>query len=80
MRGVTKGNMSQREKDLSNFLGKNIADWIEKHETSRDELLCAISPIICVLFIDESPYKDDIHKKLQDIDDFCNFLKFVAKK
>ena len=80
MRGVEYGKMTKREKDMLFFLGENIANWIEKYQTNRGELLCVISRLCAVLFTQNTPYKDDIPKKIQDIDDFCNFLKFMTRK
>ena len=78
MRGVTYGKMTKREKDLLFFLGENVANWMEKHKTNRGELLCVLSSLCGVLFTQDTPYKGDIPKQIQDIDDFCNYLKFLA--
>jgi len=79
MRGVTYGKRTKREKEMLFFVGETIANWIEKHKTDRRELLCVLSTLCGVVFTEDTPYKDDILKQVKDIDDFCNYLKFLAK-
>lgn len=80
MRGVEYGKITKREEELLYFLGENIANWIEKHKTERSELLCALSGVCAVVFTVDTPYKKDFPMQVQDIDDFCNYIKFMAIK
>ncbi len=78
MRGVEYGKMTEKEKHMLFYLGECLAKWIERHNTNRGELLCVVSHLCGVLFTEDTPYKNDIPKQVEDINDFCNYLKFLA--
>ena len=78
MRGVEYGKMTKRETDMLFYMGESIANWIDKNNNTRGELLCVISHLCAVLFTEDTPYKGDIPKQVQDINDFCNYLKFMT--
>ena len=80
MRGVEYCKITKREVELLYFLGENIANWIEKHKTERSELLCALAGMCAVVFTVDTPHKEDVAMQVQGIDDFCNYLKFMATK
>jgi hypothetical protein len=77
-KGITFDKPTKRENDLMYYLGNCIADWIEKNETEREELLCAFSLICSIMFTTNTPITD-VEDQCKEIDAFCEFLKLRAR-
>lgn len=80
METIKPSKMTQKEKDLTFALGGFLEDWVSKNKTERSELMCAVSMVCAVLFIEETPFKGNLDKQFREIDAFCNYLKFLAGK
>lgn len=76
---IEYGSMSEREKELMRHIGTCIADWIEIHKSTRAEMLCSLSMIFHALFSRDTPIKD-VEEQCKEIDAFCEYLKFMARK
>jgi hypothetical protein len=74
-----EGRMTEREKELMFYLGNCIADYIEKHKSTRQEMLCALSLNFHALFSKDTPIVD-VEEQCAEIDSFCDYLKFRARR
>ena len=72
------GFYTEKEVNLSLYLGNCISDWIEKHETDRTELIAALSTILLIMFTKQT--RLDTEGQCKEIDNFCDFLKDIARK
>jgi hypothetical protein len=79
MKGVESGSVTKREKELIFYLGNCLGDWIEKNKSTRQEMLCAMSLIFHTIFSVDTPI-NNIEEQCKEIDSFCEYLKFMARK
>ncbi len=79
IKGMDRRELSKSERELLYHLGESIANWIETHQTERGELIAAISLICVMIFTKETPIKD-IDKQCEEIDSFCDYIKFMSRK
>jgi hypothetical protein len=78
MNGIEYGKMTEREKKLMFHIGNSIADWIEVHKSTRQEMLCALSIIFHSLFSVDTPILG-VKEQCNEIDAFCDYLKLMAR-
>lgn len=78
-KGIEWGKPTEREHKLIIYLGGCIANWIEKNDTVREELMCAFTLICSLIFTVDTPIKD-VEGQCQEIDAFCEFLKLRARQ
>lgn len=78
--GVEFGEKNDTEWGLLVELGECIAKCAEDKNLKRGELLCVLSTLCLVTFTDNTPYKGDIKRQIREINSFCDYLKFMAKR
>jgi hypothetical protein len=72
------GKATERERALIDYLGNCLANYGEKNQIDRRELVCALFCMCRLVFTDQTPL--DVKAQCDEIDDFCRHLKDSAKE
>lgn len=78
-KGIEYGLPTERERELIIYLANCIDEWIKKNETTRGELMCALTEMMAILIIEQVPESSTITSKIEEIEALCECLKLKVK-
>ena len=69
---------TEEELEFISYMGKCVADYIAKTTVERRTLIAALFSLCSIVFCHETNFK--LEKQHEEIEKFCDYLKFYADK